>query len=180
MNWGRLLTLPLALSGLGCTDLDRFSTGPTDAYCGSVTLATSFRTGLSPRVQMRLTLDARELSGPGSPGAVTTFEAASGADPDRRLLDEAQLRRIPPMENDPLSHLEIGDGRVRNAVFAVSPADADAESILSVVSLRDDGDVEVRLIRPGRAAPGKEQVPEGRRPIFGIFPLSRQVGMCGF
>jgi hypothetical protein len=179
MNWGRLLPLALLGAGLGCTDLDHFSTGQGDAYCGSVTLGGSFRTGLSPRVQMRLRLDASALDGPGAPGTISTFESAD-TEPERRLLTSAELRRLPAMDNDPLSRPEFGDGRIRNWIFAVTPVDPEAESMVAVLSLRADDTVEVRLLRPGKAPVGDEVVPPGRRPIFGIFPLTRQVGTCGF
>lgn len=179
MNWGRLLPLAIVGAGLGCTDLEHFSTGQGEAYCGSVTLGGSFRTGLSPRVQMRLRLDAAALDGPGSPGTISTFEIAS-PDVDRRLLTDAELRRLPAMDHDPLSRPDFGDGRIRNWIFAVSPVDPAAESLLAVLSLRADNTVEVRLLRPGKAPQGNEAVAAGQRPIFGIFPLSRQVGTCGF
>jgi hypothetical protein len=179
MNWGRLLPLAILGAALGCTDLEHFSTGPGDAYCGSVTLGGSFRTGLSPRVQMRLRLDASALDGPGSPGTISTFESAS-PDAPRRLVTDAELRRLPAMEHDPLSRPDFGDGRIRNWIFALSPVDPDAESLVAVLSLRADDTVEVRLLRPGKAPQGDEVVAEGRRPIFGIFPLTRQVGTCGF
>src|SRR5438552_5107169 len=71
MNRGRLLPLfAVALAGLSCSDLDHFSNGKGDSYCGSITLGGSFRTGFSPRVQMRLKLDASQLDGPGSAGTL--------------------------------------------------------------------------------------------------------------
>src|SRR5262245_50261768 len=54
MNRGRCLPLWLAMAATGCTDLDHFSTGQADSYCGSITVGGSFRAGFSPRVQMRL------------------------------------------------------------------------------------------------------------------------------
>jgi hypothetical protein len=87
------------------------------------------------------------------------------------------------MDNDPLSRPDFGDGRIRNWIFAVSPADPDAESMLAVLSLRADNTVEVRLLRPGKAPPSPpDSVPvaAGQRPIFGIFPLTQQAGTCGF
>lgn len=173
-----------ACSAIGCDDMARFSTGPNESYCGSISLGSAFRAGLSPRVQMRLRLDASMLDGPSSPGALSTFEAAIDATPERRLLDEAELRLISPMAHDPLSRLEFGEGRERNAIYAVSPGDPSAESALAVVSLRSDDKVEVRLVRAGSPEPSGaaagEGVPEGRRPLFGIFTLSRQAGECGF
>lgn len=176
-----LLSLLLLLTLTACDDLARFSTEPGEAYCGAITLGSSFRAGLSPRVQMRLKLDAARLDGPGSPGALSTYEAAVDEQPERRLLDEAELRLISPMAHDPLSRLEFGDGRERNAIFAVSPADPEAESMLAIVSLRADDRVEVRLIRAGHE-PGDDGAPppEGRRAVFGIFTLSRSQGSCGF
>jgi hypothetical protein len=169
--------LLLGLSALGCEDLDRFSTRPDEAYCGAITLASAFRTGLSPRVQMRLDLDAGKLDGADAPGTLWTFEAATEDRPERRLLDGALLRPIAPLAHDPLSRFEMGDGRERNAIYAASPSDPEAESMLAFLSLRSDGGVEVRLVRPG--ATGAD-LPEGRRPVFGIFSLVRREGRCGF
>ena len=95
------------------------------------------------------------------------------------MLDNALLRPFPAMQHDPLSRPEFGDGRERNAIYAVSPNASDAESLVAIVSLRSDDTVEVRLIRPGAVAADGE-VPEGRRQIFGVFTLERQSGECGF
>jgi hypothetical protein len=171
----------LALSGGGCDDLSRFSTGDGEAYCGSVTLASAYRTGLSPRVQMRLTIDATALDGADPPGTLWTYEAADETQPERRLLDGAPLRPIAPLAHDPLSHLEFGDGRERNAIYAVSPADPAAESMLAVVSLQTDDAIEVRLIRAGAAPDASgEAPPDERRQIFGMFRLTRKSNDCGF
>lgn len=169
------------VGGLGCEDLSRFSTGPGEAWCGSVTLGGAFRTGLSPRVQMGLTLDAGALDGPESPGVLSTYEAATEDLPERRLLDRAELRVIGPLAHDALSGLTFGEGRERNAMFAVSPADPAAEGLLAIVSLRSDDEVEVRLLRPG-AVPteGEAEVGAERRQIFGVFRLTRREGGCGF
>lgn len=171
----------VGLPVIGCDDLARFSTEPAESYCGAVTLASSFRMGFSPRVQMRLKLDASRLDGPDSPGTLSTFEIAADGETERRVLDGAELRRMAPLAHDPLSHLEFGDGRERNAIFAVSPADPEAESMLAIVSLLADERVEVRLLRAGSPTSSDGMAPaEGRRPLFGIFTLSRQAGECGF
>lgn len=160
----------------GCDDLARFTTAPDEAYCGSVTLANEFREGLSPRVQLRLRLDGGLVDSAEPPGTIATFEAASATSAERRLLVDAPLRPILPMQNDPLSRLEFGEGRDRNLVFAVTPADPAAATLLAVVSLKSDDNVEVRLLRPG--AEGEEE--PARRGLFGIFPLVRRSGDCGF
>jgi hypothetical protein len=167
--------------GAGCDDTSRFSTADGEAYCGAITLGSAFRTGLSPRVQMRLELNAAALDGPDPAGTVSTFEAADGASPERRLLDGAALRQIAPLAHDPLSRLELGDGRERNAVYAVSASEPGAESLLAVLSLRTDDSVEVRLLRAGaEPLPSGEAPPAGQRQIFGVFRLTRRTGTCGF
>jgi len=179
-SWPLACALAACLGALGCDDLERFSTASGESYCGAITLGGAFRTGFSPRVQMRLSLDATRLDGPDSPGALSTYEAADGASPERRLLTEAALRPVPSLAHDPLSRLDFGEGRERNAIFAVSPGASDAESILAIVSLRSDETVEVRLLRGGAAPEGTEAVPDGRRMLFGIFTLDRQKNECGF
>jgi hypothetical protein len=171
-----------ALAALaGCDDMTRFSTADGESYCGAIARGGAFRAGLTPRVQMRLTLDAAKLDGADPPGTVSTYEAADGETPERRLLDGAALRQIPPLAHDPLSHLAFGDGRERNAIYAVSAAEPGAESMLAIVSLQTDDSVEVRLLRPGvEAGPSSEAPPSGRRQIFGVFRLTRRTGTCGF
>jgi hypothetical protein len=174
-----LAALGLA-SALGCTNLDHYSTAPSESYCGAVTLSSTFRTDLSPRVQMRLQLNASEIDTQISPGVVWTFEAEDGEKPSVRLLDRAPLRRIPKIENDPLSVLDLGDGRDTSRIFAVTPSDPGDDPLLAVLSLRSDDGVEVRLLRPGLADIGAQKQPPGKRPLFGNFLLYKQVGTCGF
>lgn len=162
----------------GCEDLGRFSTSPGESYCGSITLGAAFRRGFTPSAQMRLTLDAEKLDGGESPGTVWTREVRAEVEGGEiHLLDGAALRPIPPLAHDVLSRPDLGEGRVRTAIFAVTPADPEAEGVVAAVSLRSDGDVEVRLIRPG-ASDELSGVAEGRRPLFGLFTLHRRPGPC--
>lgn len=175
-----LLASPALLACLvlgGCSDWSRYSTKSGEAFCGSVTLASEFREGLSPRVQLRLTLDAEALELGEPAGQLTTHEELDDGSPPRRLLDHAELRPIAPLAHDPLSRLEFGEGRERNAVFAVSPSDPEAGALLAIVSLKSDDQIEVRLLRPGRDA---AETDRGKRSIFGLFPLTRREGTCGF
>lgn len=176
----KALGLAASVACVACTELDRYSTAPSESYCGAVTLSGSFRAGLSPRVQMRLQLNAAELDGELSPGVVWTFEAAAGDQPERRLLDRAPLRRIPKLENDALAQLDLGAGRDHSRIFAVTPSIAVEEPLLAVLSLRSDDGVEVRLLRPGLAGIGSKPPPAGHQPVFGLFTIYRQVGTCGF
>ncbi len=152
---------------LGCEDLSRFSTGPGEVYCGTVTLGAAFRRGLTPAAQMRLTFDASNVDTAQSPGVVTMRDPRDDGT-EHRLLDNAPLRPIPPLAHDVLSRPDLGESRVRTVVYAVSPVDPEAEALVVVLSLRSDGDVEVRLLRPG-ASDEAADLPEGRRPLFGLF-----------
>lgn len=171
----RAALVALLAAGAGCEDLSRYSTSPGQSYCGTIALGAVFRRGFTPRAQMRLTLDASELDGTGSPGELSTRELRD--DGEVRLLDAAPLRPIPPLVHDVLSHPELGEGRARTAIYAVTPSDPDAEALFAVLSLRTDGFVEVRLLRAG-ASDDPTSLPEGRRPLFGLFTLRRQNGTC--
>lgn len=165
---GCLLMVCLTAS---CRDLDRFDTAPGEAYCGSIAEAPFSRgfgdgTGAEP-LGVRLTLDVAQLTS--APGAITSNDAASGACAPRRLFDEAQLRPIGELQHDPLSTLEFGEGRDYNFFAWV---DSSCQStMVAVVSLMQNGTVELRLLRPAQTAEG-----EG----FGLFSLERHPEGCGF
>jgi hypothetical protein len=125
---------------------------------------------------MRLTLDASQIDTEETPGTVWTFEPAAGSAPSRRLVDGASLRRVPALENDPLGTPDLGGGRDHTRVFALSPASSDEDPLIAALSLRSDGGVEVRLLRPGLAG----SPPPGKAPLFGLFTLYTQAGTCGF
>lgn len=168
----------LALTQAGCEDLSRFSTGANESYCGAITLGAAFRRGFTPGTQMRLTLDAAKIDGDESPGMLWTQELEGGADAGYfHLLSASPLRPIPQVAHDVLSRPDLGEGRQRTAVYAVTPTDPEAESLFAFVSLRTDGDVEVRLLRAG-ASDDASSLPEGRRPLFGLFTLHRTPGIC--
>jgi hypothetical protein len=168
----------LALAALGCEDLTRFSTGADESYCGNITLGAAFRRGFAPSTQMRLTFDASKIDGSDSPGRLWTREILPATEGGVvRVLDAAPLRPIPPLAHDLLSRPDLGEGRIRTAVYAVTPADPDAEGLLAVLSFRSDGEIEVRLLRPG-ASDAASSLPAGRRPLFGLFTLNRLPGPC--
>ncbi len=171
-------TVVLAAACAGCEDVSGYSTGAGESYCGTIALGAAFRRGFTPRAQMRLVLDAAQIDAGGSPGTLTTRELRDEDEGGEvRLLDAAPLRPIPPLVHDVLSRPDLGEGRTRTAIYAVTPAAPEAEALLAVLSLRSDGNVEVRLIRPG-ASDEIADLPSGRRPLFGLFTLRRQPGAC--
>ena len=125
-------------------------------------------------VPYRMGFDADQVDAGGSPGVITTFDAEAEVP---RMLDEATLRPIDPIAFDALADMEMGDGRERNLIYAASPSTPASEALLVIISLRTDDVVEVRLIRPGHV---EEEVTPERRPIYGLFQLTRRQGDCGF
>ena len=170
----RLAALGLA-AGLGCSSLSGYSTAPGESFCGAATQSGAFRAGLAQGAQMRVTLDAPELDGELSPGAVWTVEPAG-----RRLLVGASLRRIPALENDALDVADLGGGRDHTRLFALTPGPAGEDPLLAALSLRSDDGIEVRLLRPGLDPASTPAPPPGRQPLFGLFVLYKQAGTCGF
>jgi hypothetical protein len=175
----RLAAPALAAAGLGCNNLGHYSTAPGESYCGTVTASATFRTGLADGARMRLTLDATQLDGEPSPGSVWTAEDATSSSPARQLVSASPLRRIPQLENDPLSIPDLGSGRDHTRVFALTPAPDGEDPLLAVLSLRSDDGVEVRLLRPGLDPAAVPAPPPGRMPLFGLFTLYKQAGACG-
>lgn len=167
-----------ALLGSACKDVTRFSTGPGEYYCGAVVEGPLVRDGFGPAVNARMTFDADHINDPkASPGAVSTHDFQTGEE----LLREAPLRVIAALNSDPLSTLEFGDGRDRNVIYMVDPADpGNGPTITAVVSLLHSGGAELRLVR-GAALPDGTSLPAADgKPLFGVFPLQLQTGTCNF
>jgi hypothetical protein len=161
------IALTCALQPMGCRDVTRFSSSG-DHFEGTVITGSFVRAGLDSQVRLCLVLDASDLQG--TPGTVTSSDGRFSATP---------LRPIPQLWNDPLSTLTFGEGRVQNLMYVLTPAPSvDAlGDIVTVVSLMQSGDVEVRLLRSAPAIDGGA----GAAALFGVFaPLSRVGGPCPF
>ena len=176
MSVARVSLAALTLAALplvGCKDVASYSTAAGQSYCGSIVQGQFVRTGLGPDVQLRMTFDADHVTT--SPGEITTSDG---------LLKGAPLHAVPPMFADPVSMMQFGEGRRRSYLFVAEPSTTDyGQRVNVIVSLMDTGDVEARLLRwgpnttPGR--PGGARDP-GDDMVFGVFPLTRQSGSCGF
>jgi hypothetical protein len=167
--------LATALILAGCKDLDEFSTKSDESYCGRIVSTSIVRTAdLSEKMCMRMTFNTQHASD--SPGALWTNDGMFLASP---------LRAMPQLSNDPLLLFSFGDGREKNFLFAVDPADpARGPSVTAVVSLMHSRGAEVRLFRGAPGGTAVSQVPEGGSgceapPLFGVFaPLERKSGSC--
>jgi hypothetical protein len=164
----------LFASAIGCRDVTRYSTRG-DHYEGDVVRGSFVRAGLAEDAKMCVTLDAEHLQD--KPGTLTTSDGRFRATP---------LRPIPQLWHDPLSSLAFGDGRRQNVIYAATPAApaspaspaGDVHDVMVVLSLMDEGGIEVRLLR---GAPGEDaSAPSASPPLFGIFTLDRREGSCSF
>jgi hypothetical protein len=166
-----------ALSALGCRDLDSFDSKPGEAYCGAIVGQPAFQSGFikqkqPPDLELGLVLDIERLtSRPGelsSNDALTGMCAAPGA--PQRLFDNAPLRAIPEVDQDVLSTLTFGEGHVHD-FFAWVDSSCQG-TMLAVVSLMKNNQVELRLFKPARVPqPGATPFDE---PGFAVFHLAAQ------
>lgn len=153
------------LASVGCRDLDRFDTGESGAYCGTIIDSSFTRAGFEPGLGLRLTLDVDSLSV--APGTLSTDDAAPpGPCSPEPEFDDAPLRVTPQLFADPLSHLEFGSTRDHNFMAWVDSSCR--SSALAVVSMMHTGEVEVRLLRRGEVIDGEAQPDQ-----FGVFQLER-------
>jgi len=152
----------------GCNDVTRFSTEAGESYCGNIVPGPFVRQGFKPDVRMRMSFDADRIDT--QPGVLSTSDG---------MFTEAPLRSIPQLGNDPLSTLQFGEGRSRNLFVGVSPSDG--QTAFAVVSLMENGNVEVRVVRGAPPPAGVTSIPAHEAPtLFGVFPLTRQRSRCDF
>jgi len=176
------LTLGAALWALAfasaCQDLSSYSTTSKKQYVGCVEAADFVLAGVSPTMQMCMTLDATQLQT--SPGTLTSSDGRFQATP---------MRPIPQLWNDPLSTFNFGEGRTKNLIYMATPS-AQPEAgeagggadITVVLSLMESGDVEARLVRgapPVATTSAVDASASGPASnVFAVFPLALQKGGC--
>lgn len=177
----------LLLSSSACTSLERFDTPNGAAYCGSLVAAPPFEAGFVPEsarpsLNLALTIDGTALTtrseAPAIVGRLSSDDAANGlcsAD-GQPLFNGAPLRSMPALDRDPLSSLEFGSGRDYNFFSWV---DSTCQgTMLAVVSLMRNDDVELRLLKP-KPLPAPTAGAQDQ-PGFGLFYLARRKAGCGF
>jgi hypothetical protein len=164
-------TLGIALlAAPACTRLERFDNSDGSAYCGNIVGAEFVREGFATLPRMQLQLDMQSLDR--FPGRMTSDDAVDGPCRPQATFDAARLRVSGKLQADALSQLEFGDQRELNLVAWVdSSCDG---TYLAVVSLLENDDVEVRLMRSQANEDAEEAGP------FGVFKLTRHPRKCGF
>lgn len=151
----------------GCADISSYRTADDEKYCGNVISAAMVRHGFEETAKMRLSLDTHSLQQ--KPGVLSTSDA---------VFDNAEMFALAQLQNDALSSLQFGEGRTRNIVLGAQPTRG--PTALVVVSLMDDGNVEVRVVRGAPPAASDQPQDQPDDGLFGVFPLKKEKGLCGF
>jgi hypothetical protein len=169
-----------ALGAPGCRDLERFDTAGDAQYCGGLLAPGFASTGLaesgnqSTRLRLGVTLSTKTLAT--RPGLLESNDAGFGICAPKRLFDRAPLRTVEQALHDEISALQIGEGHEEDVLTWVDSTCSG--SMLAVLSLVQDGHVEVRLFRPNPEPLADTPVTES--PGFGVFSLEREDRGCGF
>lgn len=159
---------------VGCKDLARYDTGPGEAYCGNIVGAEFIRTpervgGFSQELRIRVTLDSEHLDS--APGTLSSNDTSGPCAPEP-TFDAAALVPVQELSSDPLSQLSFGDGR--DFSFLAWVESSCRGPMLAVVSLMNDNELELRLLKP------PTQTNDGPRPAFALFRTQLSSGACGF
>ncbi|MEZ4373074.1 MAG: hypothetical protein AB7K71_35160 [Polyangiaceae bacterium] len=159
---------------VGCKDLERYDTGPGEAYCGNIVGAEFIRTperlgGFSQELRIRVTLDTEHLDT--APGTLSSNDIAGPCAPEP-TFDAAPLIPVQELSSDPLSQLSFGDGR--DFSFLAWAESSCRGPMLVVVSLMNDRELELRLLKP------PTETDAGPRPAFALFRTQLSTGTCGF
>jgi hypothetical protein len=168
---------------LGCHNLDSFDSKPGESYYGTVG-SPDFQSGFiqegsPPSLELALRLDTSKLSS--EPGMLRSREgqtsSALGLCGEQQLFANVALRAIPEVERDSLSALTFGEGHDHD-FFAWVDSTCEG-TMLSIVSLLKNDQVELRLFKPARRpAP---DTPSSARPGFAVFHLdARKESDIGF
>lgn len=180
-----LLALPAFLS---CKNLDRFDTHGEAAYCGDLVSGPNFHDGFvatgvePPSIRLKLTLDTAQLGSfsdnkTAHVGRLTSNDQEQGlcSGDGQPLFLSSPLRTIPQVSHDSISTLSFGEGHDED-FFAWTDSTCQG-TMLAIVSLLRNGQVEVRLFKP---APLPADGGPETRPGFGLFSLKRHDKGCEF
>jgi hypothetical protein len=181
-----LSLLGLVSLALSCRSLDRFDTSGDAAFCGDLVSGPSFHDGFVAEgepwnLRLKLDLEASKLSSFSENknaiiGWLTSNDLGAGLCIDQPLFQSAPIRAIPQLYHDTLSTLSFGEGHDED-FFAYVDSTCQG-TMVSLVSLLRNGNVEVRLFKPARL-PDEGAKPD-KRPGYAVFYLTRNEEGCEF
>jgi hypothetical protein len=140
----------------GCDGLNDFSTEAGECYEGDIIDAEFVRSGsFEAGVTLSLSLDVAALDEAETEGAWLTTNDG--------LFIQAPVKQMRALSLDQLSLLSFPNGRVKS-YLAYAP-DINGILVNVIISLMENGDVEVRLFRPD---------PDPEASLFGVFRVTRK------
>jgi len=173
------LLMLAALGAFGCKNLDHFDTKPGDSYCGAILSNPSFQDGFikentKPQLYLSLTLDTSNLTS--VPGFLRSNDQSFGLCSDQELpvFQNAPMRAIPEVDNDAIATLSFGEGHEHD--FFVWVDSTCQGTMLGVVSLMKNDQVELRLFKPERLPPADATSAE--KPGFAVFHMALRHTPC--
>lgn len=184
------------LACVGCRSLERFDTRNGEAYCGSLVgqgvISLGFEelawAGTNDEPTLALTaVRTSELSKDGGvPAIVTSRDAAFGpcSSQQKPLFDHAPLATVGKALGDRLSGMRIGEDHEEDVVTFIDSTCSG--SMVAILSLVQNGDLELRFLRPAKAASNTNTDADGapadpeQAQRFGLFVLNKTKEGCGF
>ncbi|MEM7608330.1 MAG: hypothetical protein AAF411_23490 [Myxococcota bacterium] len=167
----------------GCDGLDEFETREDEVFAGTIigqreagctAEPCSFvRRGFPEDMAIELTFSPRNASS--NPGTITSSEGPCGA-----FFNGDRLLPIAPLAHDDLSLFEFPGARLQNYIFAIEPAAGPlvGRDVMSVLSLREDGAIELRLLSGSGARVCEindcDAFARGECDVFGVFDARKE------
>jgi hypothetical protein len=148
---------------VGCTSVGEYTTGPGECYQGDiVVVAAEYQTqddvALDTNSTLTMILDVEALEY-GEPGTTITT--------NNHLFVNADVVQMYQLNYDTLSMLQFPTGRVLNYLAYAQPTSGSSATV--IVSLMENLDVEVRILRPDENPDDEEDTS-----IFGVYRLIRR------
>ncbi|HYP89226.1 MAG TPA: hypothetical protein VEQ59_13760 [Polyangiaceae bacterium] len=187
-----LLPLGTLLMTLSCRELQRFDTPNGEVYCGDLVSGDTFTDGFvrdrePQKLRMMLSkLDTSQLSAysmdnkVGTPARLASNDKSTGlcSGQGHALFEDSQMRAIPQVDHDAIASMTFGEGHDED-FFAWTDSTCQG-TMLGVVSLLRNNDIELRLFKPA-AQPDPKALAD-KRPGFALFYLKRHPdpASCGF
>lgn len=192
MNRAKVLfqCLLAALVGSSCRSVDRFDTHEGEAYCGrllghdDLSLGFEAASWTGSAEQATITIEslrtAQLFDQDGQVALLTSHDANYGpcSAEQQPLFARAPLRTIGKAQGDRLSSMRLSEDHEGDYVTFVDSTCSG--SMVAILSLIQDGTLELRLLRPAPAKDLNASVPVApdKTPRFGLFQLTRQKQDC--
>jgi len=174
------LAISLLIIGLiapGCRSLDRFNTERGEAFCGTLIAPDRVSEGFefwleqqqnqNPPLYLSVTLDTNSLQN--RPGKVRSNDSLTGPCAPYPLFENAPLRTVKTALGDRISSMQLADDHEEDILTYLDSTCSG--SMVAILSLIQNGSVELRLLRPAPDDPGASVFDQ---PRFGVFGLRKE------